>query len=60
MFALAYTYPFARRTTGYVSWGRANNKNGARTALHASDNNVPTGAINADPRGLAMGVRHAF
>lgn len=63
-FAVAYTYPFSRRTTGYVSVGYVANNAAADLGLYASDTEVSPGsgaaARGADPRGLAVGIRHTF
>lgn len=62
--AVAYTYPFSRRTTGYLSYGQVSNNATANLGLFAADNNVSPGtaisARGADPRGIAIGVRHTF
>lgn len=62
--AVAYTYPFSRRTTGYLSYGQVSNNATASLGLFAADNNVSpgtaAGARGADPRGVAIGLRHTF
>lgn len=66
--AVAYTYPFSRRTTAYATLGYVNNSANSALGLFASDNSVGggaaaaarTGAAGADPRGFAIGVRHSF
>lgn len=60
-YAVAFTYPFSRRTTGYVSYGQVNNNATSSIRLWASDNFVGNaGAAGADPRGLVLGIRHSF
>jgi GBP family porin len=52
--AVAYTHELSKRTTGYVSYGRINNKNGASfTVGNNSDAGTGDSAFN-------VGVRHSF
>lgn len=60
IFGVAYTYPFSRRTTGYVAVGATNNNASAAMPLRGAANSVGGAVFNADPRGIAVGVRHTF
>lgn len=59
-FGIAYVHPLSKRTNLYATYGMMrNNATGAFSVL-ASDNSVAAGAVGADPKGFAVGVRHLF
>lgn len=60
IFGLAYVHPLSKRTNLYATFGMANNNSSGNFAVLASDNAVAAGGANADPKGVAIGVRHLF
>lgn len=55
--SVAYEYPFSRRTTGYVNYGRNDNHANAGAGLNLST--LPL-AKGSDASAIAVGMRHAF
>lgn len=60
--AVAYTYNFSKRTFVYGSYGMVSNDSRSTFALASAGSSItpPATALGADPRGLAIGLRHAF
>jgi predicted porin len=60
--AVAYTYTLSKRTFVYGSFGYLSNDDRANFALASAGSSItpPATALGADPRGLAIGLRHAF
>jgi predicted porin len=59
-FGLAYTYPFSRLTTGYVSYGKVRNNATSSLTLFGAAAQVAAGAAGADPSGFTVGMRKLF
>ncbi|MFD2365793.1 porin [Pseudoduganella sp. GCM10020061] len=61
-FAVAYTHNLSKRTFVYGSFGHLSNNGQATFALASAGSSVtpPATAFGADPRALAIGLRHAF
>ncbi len=59
-FGLAYVHPLSKRTNLYATLGMMNNNSNSNYAVLASDNAAAAGGLNADPKGVAIGVRHLF
>jgi len=57
---LAYVHPLSKRTNLYATYGMARNNAAGSFSMLASDNSVAAGAVGADPKGFAVGVRHMF
>ena len=64
---LAYTYPLSKRTNVYASYGMTDNNsagafslNYSQGSLQANNNATGSGALGADLRAFALGVRHLF
>ena len=60
--AAAYTHNFSKRPFVYASLGYVKNNGRATFALASAGSSItpPATALGADPRGLAIGLRHAF
>ncbi|MCD6672671.1 MAG: porin [Burkholderiaceae bacterium] len=59
-FGLAYVHPLSKRTNLYATYGMMRNNSTGNFAILASDNSVAAGAAGADPKGVAIGIRHLF
>jgi predicted porin len=59
-FGIAYVHPLSKRTNLYATYGMMRNDRDARFSILASDNSVAAGALGADPKGFAVGIRHLF
>lgn len=61
-FAAAFTHTLSKRTFVYASLGYQKNDARAIFALASAGSSItpPATALGADPRGLAIGLRHAF
>lgn len=57
---LAYLHPLSRRTNLYASIGQMRNDSGGTFGLRAAGFVVTPAAPGEDPRGFALGIRHAF
>ena len=57
---LAYVHPMSKRTNLYASYGQTNNNANAAFGLRYSQSQVNAGALDADPRAFAVGIRHMF
>lgn len=60
--AVAYTHSLSKRTFVYGSFGMVSNDNRANFGVASAGSAIipPATALGADPRGLAIGLRHAF
>ncbi|HEY1044393.1 MAG TPA: porin [Telluria sp.] len=60
--AVAYTHSLSKRTFVYGSFGYVSNDARANFGLASAGSAItpPAAALGADPRGLAIGLRHAF
>lgn len=59
-YSIAYVYPFSRRTNAYINVGALNNRGATAGTMVDATAGIPAGAAGADPRGVAIGVRHTF
>lgn len=61
-FSVAYTYNLSKRTNVYASYAHLSNNAQGLFAIQSAGSTVapPTGANGADPKALALGVRHTF
>ena len=61
-FALAYAYSLSKRAFAYASWGTTNNNELANFSVASAGSAVtpPATVFDADPKALAIGIRHAF
>lgn len=57
---LAYLHPMSRRTNLYASYGQMRNNSGGTFGLRAAGLIVTPAAAGEDPKGFAVGIRHAF
>ncbi|WP_158597893.1 porin [Noviherbaspirillum saxi] len=60
VFGLGYVHPMSRRTSLYASYGQLNNSATAAFPLISGDGAVAPGALSADIKALAVGIRHFF
>ena len=60
--AVAYTHSLSKRTFAYASFGYVSNDARANFGVASAGSAItpPATALGADPRGLAIGLRHAF
>ncbi|MBL0121265.1 MAG: porin [Betaproteobacteria bacterium] len=56
--ALGYDYNFSKRTTLMARYAVI--KNNGASAVNLVDSNLPTFAVNNDPKGFGAGIRHTF
>jgi predicted porin len=59
IFAVAYTYPFSRRTLAFASYGRTDNNSTGKFRLYSSGTAV-AGAAGQDPQAFSLGIYHTF
>ncbi|MCZ2098757.1 MAG: hypothetical protein ABS56_16955 [Lautropia sp. SCN 69-89] len=59
-FGIAYVHPLSKRTNLYATYGMMRNNSTGNFSILASDNSVAAGARGADPKGVAVGIRHLF
>jgi predicted porin len=57
---LAYVHPMSKRTNLYASYGQTRNNETGAFNLRYSQSGVNAGALDADPRAFAVGIRHMF
>ena len=57
---VAYLHPMSRRTNLYASYGQMRNNSGGTFGLRAAGLIVTPDAAGEDPKGFAVGIRHAF
>lgn len=58
--ALAYVYPFSRRTRAYASYGRTRNNSTGTFRLYSSGSAIPASAAGASPQAFSVGINHSF
>lgn len=58
--AVAYTYPFSRRTMAYASYGRTKNNSLGNFRLYSSGSAIAGSALGASPQAFTVGVNHTF
>lgn len=60
VFGIGYVHPLSKRTAVYVAYGTARNNSTANFSVRAADTAVAAGGAGADPKGVAVGMRHLF
>ena len=60
VFGIGGVYDLSKRTTLYATYGRVSNNATASFALFSADTAVTAGVPGADPRAMAIGIRHSF
>lgn len=58
--AVAYTYPFSRRTLAYASYGITRNNAVGNFRLYSSGSAIAGSALGANPQALSLGINHTF
>lgn len=58
--AVAYSYPFSRRTMAYASYGKTRNNAVGNFRLYSSGSAIAGSALGASPQALTMGINHTF
>ena len=58
--SVAYSYSLSKRTNVYASYATLRNNAKGQFALQSASTAVAAGAVGADPKALALGVRHTF
>lgn len=56
--ALGYNYELSKRTTFMMRYASVKNNAASSATLNGSD--LPTFAVNIDPKGFGAGLRHTF
>ncbi|MGH2521624.1 MAG: porin [Anaerolineales bacterium] len=58
--AVAYSYPFSRRTLAYASYGKTRNNAAGNFRLYSSGSAIAGSALGASPQALSVGINHTF